>query len=293
MLDVARRVFAILMVVCPVPAAVPVAVRAADPPVADMEARRAPFVIGAPGRLDSAGDKRYPRRYQRADSAIAAYADIEQAEDPTWLQHEIETYARRSLDCVQRGTPWCRREIRPLGDGSAIFVVLGERAEIVWAAGRDVAVRLGWRRTVDTPTGSMTLETPPSDFAAALVAEFPNRFTAHPLDAASDGVWAAHEVDRLLYYIDEVVAALPAVAPAEHRRHALRFIENNVAQIARLRARALEPTWGPPPLRELIALPMADALPQTLAEQLEALRAWRAGPYGTPWCAAQLASSAW
>src|SRR5215468_1530980 len=125
--------------------------------------RRTPFVIGAPGRLDAEGDRRYPRRYQRADSVVAAYADVEQIADPTWLQLEIEGYARRALDCTEVGSTWCRREMQPFGAGHAIFLVSGTRAEVVWAAAENVAVRLGWRRIVDTPTGSMTLDTPPAD----------------------------------------------------------------------------------------------------------------------------------
>src|SRR5262245_58483015 len=76
---------------------------------------RTRFVIGAPGRLDGESDRRYPRRYQRADSAVAAYADIEMVQDPTWLRHEVEHYARRAMHCTAAG--WCRREVRKLAAG--------------------------------------------------------------------------------------------------------------------------------------------------------------------------------
>ena len=67
-------------------------------PTGGLTGARTPFVIGAPGRLDGAADRRAPRLYERADSAVAAYADVEIVQDPTWLRHEIEHYARRMVD---------------------------------------------------------------------------------------------------------------------------------------------------------------------------------------------------
>ena len=255
--------------------------------------RRTTFVIGAPGRLDSEGDRRLPRLYQRADSAVAAYADIEEVQDRTWLRHEIEHYARRAVDCGGVGPAWCRREVQRVGSALVIALASGAHAELVWLSGNR-AVRLGWRRIVDTRLGTMTLDTPPADFAGAQLAEFPSQLEAFEFDPGHDRVWAATEADRLLYYIDQVVGGLPGVVREEHRRRALRFVEDGLAQIIRLRVLHLGAISGTelvPRPDTLAVAPASAALPARLAEQLEAIRAWRADVGAAPWCTAQLTSS--
>lgn len=249
--------------------------------------RRTTFVVGAPGRLDTEGDRRHPRLYQRADSAVAAYADIEEVQDRTWLRHEIEHYARRAVDCAGVGQAWCRREVQRFGSSRVISLASGAHAELVWLSGNR-AVRLGWRRIVDARLGTMTLDTPPADFTAALLAEFPSQLEAFEFDPWRDRVWAATEADRLLYYIDQVVGGLPGVVREEHRRRAVRFVEDNLVQIARLRALHLDAIrGGEPPQRDAPA-PAGAILPARLAEQLEAVRAWRAGAVAAPSCTADV-----
>lgn len=267
---------------------------AADPAaVAVAQQVRPPFVIGAPGRLDAAGDRRHPRRYLRDDSAIGAYADIEEVEDPTWLRHEIQSYVRQAIDCAGAGPPWCRREVRRIGSVRVISLAGGTHAEVVWLSGERLAVRLGWRRIVVTPAGSMTLDAPPQDFARALLAELPSEIEARELDADQAG-WQANEVDRLLYYTDQVVAALPDVLPEEHQRHAARFVEENLARIAQLRAQRFGHTEIEAlPLQYDVAATLASAaLPRRLADQLAIAHAWRAAESAQPWCSGQLASAA-
>jgi hypothetical protein len=256
--------------------------------------RRATFVIGAPGRLDAAGDRRYPRFYRRADSAVGAYADIEEVQDGTWLRHEIEHYARRAVDCAGLAETWCRRDVRRFGPMRVIALFSGAHAELVWLAAGNRAVRLGWRRIVDTPAGTLTLDTPPWDFTSAVLGEFPSALEGFEFDPRQDRVWAATETDRLLYYIDQVVAALPAVLRDEHRRHALRFVEENLAQINRLRVLQLDDTpAGVAPRRDFAAVEaVGGVLPAALAEQLDAVRAWRSGIAAGPWCPAPLTAAA-
>lgn len=269
---------------------------AADPDAAASSLwRRTPFVVGAPGRLDGDGDWRHPRRYRRADSLVGAYVDIEEVDDPTWLRHEVESYARRAVDCTGVLASWCRREVRDLAAGRVIFLTAGVHAELVWVTHDRVAVRLGWQRVVVAPTGSMTIEAPPADFAAAVLGEFPSQLGAFAFDAQREASWAEREAGRLLYYVEEVIAALPAVGTESHRRHALRFVEDNLARIAALRAvdsgdcAAMEeaPADDPDATTET-----GDALPPSIARRVAALRASRPGAGATPWCAAQLSSSA-
>jgi hypothetical protein len=245
----------------------------------------APFVIGAPGRLDAEGDRRQPRRYLRDDSAVAAYADVEEVEDPIWLQHEIEAYARRAFDCAGNASPWCRREVRRIDGARIVALSAGVRAEVVWLSDASRAVRLGWRRIVVTPTGSMTIDSPPREFAAAMLAEFPSRLPAVDLDDSD--AWARVEIDRLLYYAHQVVAGLNTVEGEAYRRHALRFVEENLARVAQLRVR-YEMVGDGGSIRlgfDGRALPSA-ALPFELAEELAALRAWRSGAPAPRLCAA-------
>ena len=244
--------------------------------------RYTPFVIGAPGRLDGAGDLRYPRRYQRTDSLVGAYVDIEEVDDPTWLQHEVEHYARRAVDCAGVAESWCRREIRHLAADRVIFLTAGVHAEVVWVSRPNVAVRLGWQRVVVAPTGSMTVDGPPSDFATALLSEFPSQLGAFDFGAQREPLWADREADRLLYYVDQVVAALPGVGPESDRRHALRFVEANLARIASIAPAADSASSDGPDA----AVEAAENLPLPLARRLAAIRASR------PSCTAPLSSSA-
>jgi hypothetical protein len=246
---------------------------------------RAPFVIGAPGRLDAAEDQRFPRRYQRADSLLGAYADVEVVADPTWLTHEIESYARRAVDCSGVGRDWCRRERRQLGRARVIALASGVRAEVVWRSAGNVAVRLGWRRIVVTPSGTMTLDTPPADFAAALLAEYPSWLDARALEAHGDPRWALNEVDRLLYYADQVVDALPAVLGRQQRNHALNFVGDNLARIAELRALHRDGA-GAETASQAFEAPAAGTSLALMIERLAAVRVWRTGIEEPPWCGA-------
>lgn len=250
---------------------------------------RTPFVIGAPGRLDGRGDQRAPRLLQRSESAVAAYADVEVVEDPTWLRHELESYARRAVDCAGVAPAWCRRAVRRAGSGRVIDLAAGEHAEWVWLSGANRAVRLGWRRIVETQTGTMTVDTPPADFAAAVLADFPSRLEGFEFDAARERVWAAEEVDRLLYYVDQVIAALPAVVADAHRRHAVQFVEDALTQIGQVRALPFDHArLEPDSFSEGSAI---GPLPAWLAAQLDAVRDWRVHGLAHPWCAPELLSS--
>jgi len=263
-------------------------------PTGGLTGARTPFVIGAPGRLDGAADRRAPRLYERADSAVAAYADVEIVQDATWLRHEIEHYARRMADCADDAGTWCRREVRTIDGARVIALAVGPRAELVWLSAGNRAVRLGWRRVVETHGGTLTLEVPPAQFAGALLAAFPSQIEAFAFDAARGRRFAADEVDRLLYYVDQVLVALPAVQDDVPRHHAERFIADAVAQLARLRVLRPATTWAdvtPSSIDLRAAPPPSAVLPPALAEQLEAIRAWRADSAPAPWCAATAASS--
>jgi hypothetical protein len=250
---------------------------------------RTPFVIGAPGRLDSAGDRRVPRLLPRSESAVAAYADVEVVQDPTWLRHEIEHYARRAVDCAGLTPSWCRRTVRRCASGRVIDLAAGEHAEWVWLSGADRAVRLGWRRIVETSTGTMTVDAPPADFAAAMLADFPSRLEGFEFDAARERAWGGAEVDRLLYYVDQVIVALPAVVADAHRRRAVLFVEDALMQIGQLRALPLEQArLEPDSFSDGAAI---GPLPARLAQQLDAVRDWRVHGSAEPWCALELLSS--
>jgi hypothetical protein len=242
-------------------------------------AARTPFVIGAPGRLDSEGDRREPRLYPSAESLVAAYADVETVRDATWLRHEVEHYARRAVDCAGMSPPWCGRAVRRLGSARVIALTAGAHAELVWFSGRGTAVRLGWQRLVQSPTGTMTVDDPPAAFAAALLAKFPSRVQRFDTDQAHDAGWRADEIDRLLYYADQVLAGIPTVAPAAHRQRAVEFVEQALAEIDRLRrAEPTSDSASPEPGRDV-------------AERLALIREWRARRLTPPWCAAELVSS--
>jgi len=170
----------------------------AAPRAAPIASLAVPFIIGSAGRIDSDDDRREARRYDRADSAVAAYADVEEVDDATWLVHEIESYARRAFGCDRPAAATCRREKRTIGGAPVRYVASGSRAELLWAAGHR-AIRLAWRRIVDAPSGTMTVEAPPQRFVTAMLTEFPSSLTPRPLD---DAAWAAAEADRGRYYAE-------------------------------------------------------------------------------------------
>ena len=75
------------------------ALAAPTAPSAREASQRGRFIVGSPDRLASVGDRQHPRRYERVESAVGAYADVDELVDATWLRHEVEGYARRAADC--------------------------------------------------------------------------------------------------------------------------------------------------------------------------------------------------
>lgn len=162
---------------------------------------RGRFIIGSPERLAMAGDRQEPRRYERVESAVGAYADVDEVGDATWLRHELEGYAWRASDCAARPRDRCAAVVRRVAADTVIHLIRGAHAEILWTSARR-AVRLGWRRLVETPTGTMTIDDPPADFAAALLAELPSDLSPASLDASR---WADDEIDRRLDYAERAL----------------------------------------------------------------------------------------
>lgn len=275
--------------------------RPAPPAAAHPVSLRRTFVIGAPGRLPSIGDRRRQRRWQHTDSAVAAYADVEELEDPTWLQHEIEWYARRVADCTALGPEWCRRATRQIDAGRVLYVAAGIHAEVVWLADRNKAVRLGWRRVVETSTGTMTVDEPPADFATELLSALPSQLNDVTLDAARDRDGDENEVDRLLYYVDRALASVDVTASPAERRRAQRFVSGNLRRIAIVRGLASAATSNgelAPPSPAGVGGPLDGVLPASLAEELGAVREWRmnsgrlsSADTAAPWCAALILSA--
>lgn len=159
------------------------------------------FIVGASDRLALPGDRQQPRRYDRIESAIGAYADVDEVEDPTWLRHELEGYALRASDCPAHPRDICTAGMRQLGRAPVVQVISGPRAAVLWTCGHR-AVRLAWRRIVDTPTGTMTVDDPPSDFATELLGACPSDLPAIAFDRAA---WADAEIDRRLDYADRAL----------------------------------------------------------------------------------------
>jgi len=175
---------------------------------------RGRFVIGVPERLAMAGDHQHPRRYERVESAVAAYADVDEVVDATWLRHEVEGYARHAVDCTTTRPPGpCLRVAGRLGPATVIRLISGSHAELLWTSGHR-AVRLGWRRLVTTPTGTMTVDEPPADFAAALLAELPSDLAFVSFDDSRRPTWADDEIDRRLDYAERALDGCAAAGAA-------------------------------------------------------------------------------
>lgn len=179
---------------------------------APSDGQRRRFIAGAPDRLASADDRRLARRWYRADSAVGAYADVDRLGDPTWLAHEVEGYAYR-FACGAAAD--CRRAVERLGSASVLQLAAGGRAEMLWTSGGH-AVRLGWRRVVNTATGTMTVDRPPPDFLADLVVEWPSDLAVDSLDAGRRRIWAEAETDRQLYYLEAALRVEPMPDAARH-----------------------------------------------------------------------------
>lgn len=232
------------------------------------------FVIGSPGRLAMAGDRRHPRRYERVESAVGAYADVDEVADPTWLRHEVEGYARRAVDCAAAAPHPCRRALARLRGAPVIALASGGHAEMLWTSGRR-AVRLAWRRQVATPRGTMTVDEPPADFAAALLAALPSDLALAALDGPA---WTEDEIDRRLDYAERALGGGAGGDAAAAAR--LRF--------ARAALLAIEDAAGPrvePPSA-------AEATWTGVRARLAAARLRRDGARESrlvpPWCAAPL-----
>jgi hypothetical protein len=186
-----------------------------------------PFVIGAPGRLDAERDRRAPRRYVRDDSAVGAYADVEEVADPLWLQHEIEAYALRAFDCAGKGPPWSSSRRYRRKTTSRIDAKSSSTRGAVPDPARGLAAH---RRDADRQYDDR--------LAAAAVCRGDAGRVPEPVTAVElvdSDAWARVGIDRLLYYADQVVAGLGAVEGEAYRRHALRFVADNLARVAQLR----------------------------------------------------------
>ncbi len=249
-----------------------VALAAPTAPMVREASPRGRFVIGTADRLAMPGDRRQPRRYERVESAVGAYADVDEVGDTTWLAHEVEGYARRAVDCDGRRPDPCRREVRRVGAATVIHLVSGNHAELLWTSGRR-AVRLGWRRLVTTPTGTMTVDEPPADFTAALLAELPSDLALRALDGSA---WAEDEIDRRL---DHAERALDGCERAGDAAAAARL------QFARAGLLAVDDAEG----RGEAPTPTTEVTVISVRTRLAAARLRRAAARQSdlmPWCAA-------
>lgn len=200
------------------------------------------LVVGAPDRLPSVGDRRLPRRWDRADSAIAAYADVDTVVDPMWLTHELEGYAHR-FACETASD--CDRRLVPLDTGRAIRLASAGRAELLWTSGHHV-VRLGWRRVVSTPTGTMTVEQPPAGFLAEILGTWPSDLGSVSFAPGRRAAWREADADRRLYYLDVALRAAGAPEHAAMRyfaRAALRSLGAPVGDLSHSPALQLARDW--------------------------------------------------
>lgn len=213
--------------------------------------RQPPFIIGAPGRADGASDRREPRRRVGDDASLAAFVDVETVADATWLAHEVEAYAHRRTACSGETPMPCARRRRALHSRTVLAIARGHRAEVVWSAGHH-AVRLGWRRVVETATGAMVVDDPPAELAAALLAQYPSDLPSAEPDAAR---WQEDEIDRLLYYAERVLDGWSAARDVVEREAAWRLVYGNLSAVrAHGVAAALPaPESGGPPRAVLAA----------------------------------------
>ena len=255
-----------------------VALAAPTAPSARDASPRGRFVIGAPDRLTMTGDRRHPRRYERVESAVGAYADVDEVVDTTWLRHEVEGYARRAVDCEVHPSDPCLRAVRRVGAATVIHLVDGGHAEMLWTSGRR-AVRLGWRRLVATPTGTMTVDEPPADFTAALLAELPSDLDLVSLDDARPPAWAEEEIDRRLDYAERALDGC-ALAGDPAAAACLYFARAGLLAVEE----AEGPGAGAPPEAAAAATVISVRLRLTAARMRRA--AARQSALATPWCAA-------
>ncbi len=265
----ARAVFACLLVLGAVAAA-----PAATPPA--RVAWGGPFVIGTPGRPLDRGDRRQRHRFPASLTSARAYADVEVVRESTWLAQELEAYVRRMTDCGTLAAAWCHREFRRVAGAVVIMVARGGRGELVWRSGADTAVRLGWRRIVETPTGTLTVDAPPVELVTTLLARWPSTLAADTFDRIRERRWIEGEVDRFLFYADRLA---PAASADSDPRALARFVADGLARLAVLPSlgRAVRPPAAPPADPSPDAAVAPDGLPEDLAHQLAALRDWRAG----------------
>jgi len=235
-----------------------------------------PFVIGAPGRPLDRGDRQQRRRLPASLTAARAYAEVEVVRDSTWLAQEIEAYVRRMTDCGTLTPAWCHREFQRVAGAVVIMLARGGRGELVWRSGADTAVRLGWRRIRETPTGTLTVDAPPVALATTLLARWPSNLVAGTFDEARERRWMEGEVDRFLFYADRLA---PAVSGDSDPRALARFVADGLARLAVLPplGRGVPPLEAAPADPSPAAAGRQDGLPDDLAYQLAELRSWRAG----------------
>jgi hypothetical protein len=234
---------------------------------------RGRFILGAPDRLAMAGDRQHPRRYARIESAVDAYADVDEVADPTWLRHEVEGYARRAAEGAAGATD-CGRTARRLGGATVIQLTRGGQAELVWTSGHR-AVRLAWRRQVETAKGTMHVDAPPAEFAAGLLAEFPSDLPPPGGDESSR--WDEDEIDRRLDY---AARALDACAGERDVAPCLYFARASLLAVAAVDE--MPEDHAPPPVA---AATVISVRLQVAAAQLRRAAARQSLPVA-PWCAA-------
>jgi hypothetical protein len=263
----ARRVFTVAVLLLPL----------AGPTAATMEAplmraegatAKLPFIIGAEGRFDGADDRIERRTFAAADAVIDASVEVDVVADGTWLRQELASYAQRALRCDPADVRRCRRELRGAATSRVLFLAVGARAEIVWVSGENRAVRLTWRRVVETPSGTMTVDAPPARAAAVTLSEFPSRLGADLVAPSADA-----ELERLLYYVEQAMNDLSSGRRGDPRP-AVQFVTTNLDRTRRLAA------GGAELVDDCACTRMSDdaalrALPPDTANALVALRHWR------------------
>jgi hypothetical protein len=190
-------------------------------------------VLGTSRHREGASDLYHHMRYTTDSRARYAEIEVEEIEDGTWAQQEIECYARGRAAQVSL----CRPEVRQIAGQNIIYVGCLNVAEYLWVSGGNRAIHIQAPRDKANPEGAVFVDQLPESFLAAYLAALPSDLPPFEFDEAHFQQWVRNEFDRHFFYVANLLLELTTASDLKRRVPLVGAVDQRLNGIVELRAK--------------------------------------------------------